>query len=544
MIVLEDNKSDIFALSYKKNTIVKIHFLLLGLLASTVIDGHCKDNISKFEIETTQPRQTIDCFGASDAWSMNKLGLWPEEQQNQIADWLFSCENDHTGKPKGIGLSVWRFNLGAGSEEQGDSSKINPSTRTECFLNADGSYNWNKQKGQRNFMKLAKERGVNYFLAFLNSPPVYFTQNGLATNTGRGASFNLKDDCYDDLARFISTSIKGLYTYDGIKIDYLSPVNEPDGSWNWLGPKQEGTPASNHEIARLVKSISSQFVKDTVSTKILVNESSDYRCLMGIHQTDWQRGNTIRTFFSADSTETYLGAIPGVEPVIAGHSYWTNTPLSMLHDTRCALRDSVKKFGIGFWETELCIMGNDEEIGGGGGYDFTMKTALYVARVIHHDLVMADARSWQWWRAAGGNYKDGLIRIFSRDDMKSGRAVTSKLLWSLGNYSRFIRPNAVRYAINAFDKKGRVVTEGDTDPNGIMCSAYRNADGQWVVVAINYSSDQKSFPFCIDKIKNNDWQVYRTSDNEDENISPAGVVIGSKATLAPRSITTFVSVRR
>ena len=58
--------------------------------------------------------------------------------------------------------------------------------RAECFLNADGTYDWNKQQGQRNFLKLAKERGVNKFLAFLNSPPVYYTQNGLATNTGRG----------------------------------------------------------------------------------------------------------------------------------------------------------------------------------------------------------------------------------------------------------------------------------------------------------------------------------------------------------------------
>ena len=69
----------------------------------------------------------------------------------------------------------------------------------------------------------------------------------------------------------------------------------------------------------------------------------------------------------------------------------------------------------------------------------------------------------------------------------------------------------------------------------------QNADGQWVVVAINYSSENKSFPLSMD-IKNKiDWQVYRTSDNEDENISPIGIVKGSKATLLPRSITTFVS---
>jgi len=61
--------------------------------------------------------------------------LWPEEKQNQIADWLFSTENDANGQPKGIGLSLWRFNVGAGSAEQGDDSQIaSPWMRAECFL--------------------------------------------------------------------------------------------------------------------------------------------------------------------------------------------------------------------------------------------------------------------------------------------------------------------------------------------------------------------------------------------------------------------------
>ena len=86
-----------------------------------------------FTILPTSPEQHIQHFGASDAWSMQFLGLWSEKQQEQIADWLFSMENDETGKPKGIGLSLWRFNLGAGSEEQGEASQIQRGTRTQCF---------------------------------------------------------------------------------------------------------------------------------------------------------------------------------------------------------------------------------------------------------------------------------------------------------------------------------------------------------------------------------------------------------------------------
>jgi O-glycosyl hydrolase len=185
-------------------------------------------------------------------------------------------------------------------------------------------------------------------------------------------------------------------------------------------------------------------------------------------------------------------------------------------------------------------MGNDEEIGGGGGYDFTMKTALYVARVIHHDLVYANAESWSWWRAAGGDYRDGLIRIYSKDGWKSGWAADSKLMWALGNYSRFIRPGARRYDITAADQTGTVLPEGYNDPTGVMCSAYRNEDGRWVVVAINYSEELKPVNFRLDAGAASRWQMYRTSDISAESLAPVGECQG-ETSLAPRSITTFVS---
>lgn len=518
----------------KPNYIVASVFSLLA--SSAGIAAHAA---GKYVILSGSPRQTIRHFGASDAWSMQFLGLWPESEQRQIADWLFSMAEDAQGRPKGIGLSVWRFNLGAGSEEQGDASGINRGTRTECFLRADGSYDWSKQLGQRRFLALAKERGVGHFLAFLNSVPVYFTQNGLATNTGRGGTINLKPGCYTDAAKFLAAAMKGIERQDGIRFDYLCPVNEPDGSWNWQGPKQEGSPATNRETARLVKEISREFEKERIGTQILVNESSDLRCLIGTHDVGWQRGNTISTFFSADSTATYLGQTPNVPRLILGHSYWTNTPLDFMRSVRKQLRDTLRKYRVGFWQTETCIMGNDEEIGGGGGYDFTMKTALYVARIIHHDLVYADAESWSWWRAAGGNYKDGLLRVFSDDGMKTGWVSDSKLLWSFGNYSRFVRPGAVRYGMAAIDSSGNIVDEGDTDPKGIMCSAYKNADGTWAVVVINYASTLRPFEVSIDGHPAH-WQMYRTSERPAENLAPAGRTDGS-VMLPPRSVTTFVS---
>ena len=514
-------------------------FLLTCYIYVTI--NHCiAESENHYIIYPDSVYQTIDNFGASDAWSMRFLGEWPDNKQSQIADWLFSTENDSKGNPKGIGLSLWRFNIGSGSLEQGEKSQINYETRTECFLNSNGTYNWNKQKAQRNFLRLAKERGVKYFLGFLNSPPVFFTKNGLATNTGRDGTFNLKDDCYDDYAHFIADVIEGLKANDNFTLNYISPVNEPDGHWNWIGPKQEGSPATNREISKITHYIGNELQKRNLNTNILINESSDYRCLLGIHMTDWQRGNSIECFFSKDSIDTYIKDIHNVAPIIAGHSYWTNTPLSALKEYRIKLNKAIKKHNIKFWQTETCIMSNDEEIGGGGGYDRTMKTALYVARIIHHDLVFANASAWQWWRAAGEDYKDGLLRMINDSQNGEREIIDSKLLWTFGNYSRFIRPGAVRLGVIVNNDKNRII-EGDTNPKGIMCSAYRNLDKSYIIVAINYSDVDKPFYFNINGKEIKNYKIYRTSDTPKENLSIINTKLdNNKAILKSKSVTTFV----
>jgi len=333
-----------------------------------------KPGVSKFVVESKIKYQTIDNFGASDGWSMQFIGLWPGEKQDKMADWLFSTENDAKGNPKGIGLSLWRFNIGAGSTEQGKASGIDDVwRRSECFLLPDGTYDWNKQKGQRNFMQLAKHRGVDQFLGFILSAPVYWTQNGLATNTGRGATFNLKEDRYDDFARFMADVVQGIEKNEGIKINYICPFNEPDGHWNWSGSGQEGTAATKYEMARTVRLTGPEFANRKISTKILVSESFDYNCMYRTHPyTKPDRGYQIQSFFTPDSTDAYIGNVPNVPRLMAAHSYWTNTPITDLRSIRMEMGDVLKKNKVSFWQTELCIMNNDKEIGGGGAKDLTM----------------------------------------------------------------------------------------------------------------------------------------------------------------------------
>ena len=130
-------------------------------------------------VNPTVTYQTIHGFGASDAWNADFVGkYWNNSVKSDIAKKLFSKNFLGNGNPEGIGLSRWRFNIGAGSAEQGTASNIEMAERrAECFLNEDGSYNWNKQSGQQWFLTQAKTYGVENLVAFVNSPPRFFTKN-------------------------------------------------------------------------------------------------------------------------------------------------------------------------------------------------------------------------------------------------------------------------------------------------------------------------------------------------------------------------------
>ncbi len=88
----------------------------------------------------------MDHFGASDAWSGQFVGNWPTQKKEAIADLLFSNAMDDQGNPIGIGLSLWRINLGSGCAEQGEESGIRyPWRRAPSFLDKNGKFDSERQ---------------------------------------------------------------------------------------------------------------------------------------------------------------------------------------------------------------------------------------------------------------------------------------------------------------------------------------------------------------------------------------------------------------
>lgn len=471
--------------------------------------------------------QVMDGFGASDAWRTQFVGKnWPLEKREYIADLLFSQEIDNNGNPKGIGLSIWRFNISAGTAEQGESSDIkNPWRRGECFQNPDGSYNWDKQAGQQWFLIAAKARGVEKLLAFTNAPPVHLSNNAKGYATKGNIHMNIKPGQMGDYANFLADVVEH-FNQHAIFFDYLSPVNEPQ--WNWDDPSQEGTPALNEEIYALVKYLSNELHSRNLKTSIIIGEAGTIghaSIPMDSHGIIRDGRDDQARFFFGESSPFYIGDLPNVEKTISAHSYHSVWPIGQQVEYRTLVGQQIKLANpeLGYWMSEYCILQPNDEIGRGNGRDLTMKTALYVARIIHNDLTLCDAKSWQWWTAITQvDYKDGLVYLDDGSNGESGEmggevkslqfdgeVRDSKLLWVLGNYSRFIRPGMVRIKCD--------LSEEQSIEDGLLVSAYKNTEsGENVYVLINLSG--KEFNVKFDK--NVQTKTYITDKDQSLKLNP------------------------
>ncbi|MHB1459665.1 MAG: glycoside hydrolase [Armatimonadota bacterium] len=496
-------------------------------------------------VDPSKTRQTIHSFGASDAWRCGFVGMnWPEDKRRAIADLLFSRKVDADGNPKGIGLSMWRFYLGAGNQEQGDASGIGDTwRRAECFLNPNGSYDWSKCKGQRWFLDAAKSRGVEYLLTFANAAPVQYSLNGKAYSDPGRNSMNIRADRMPDYARYL-VDVVDHFHHTATKINYVSPVNEPQ--WGWESGSQEGTPASNVEMHAITQMVAEGLRDRKLASKVILGEAGDIEYLTGT-KSGTSRSDQIRSFWEP-SSPSFIGRLPNVEHALSGHSYWTTWPVASLISSRQKLSRRIADIDpkMAFWQSEFCVMEKNDDVGQGSGRDLGIDTALYVARVIHHDLVIANASHWSWWTALSeSDYKDGLIyldyeksytgsRSGNRAELQlNGKVLPSKILWAVGNYSRFVKPGMVRVELELDD--GRSLLEQATS---VMASAYMDKRSrQLVIVAINYTKE--AVPFTVKTaVRGRKFSTYTTSATDDLRMN--SVSSGSLA-LPARSVVTFVA---
>jgi hypothetical protein len=135
--------------------------LLIGFALTLNLLQPEPGKVEQDTIDLSVEFQTIEHFGASDCWTIESIcKFWSEQNKQRIADLLFSLD-------KGIGLSCWRFNIGAGLD---DTMPV-PYRTVESFAIAEGVYDWSRCAGQRWFLRAAKNRGVCPLLSRFRQQP-------------------------------------------------------------------------------------------------------------------------------------------------------------------------------------------------------------------------------------------------------------------------------------------------------------------------------------------------------------------------------------
>ncbi|HEY0075277.1 MAG TPA: glycoside hydrolase [Abditibacteriaceae bacterium] len=479
-------------------------------------------------VHTAERRQIIDNFGASGAWSMDPISkTWSEENKNRLADLLFD-------KEKGIGLSLWRFNIGAGGNLPGKATLWDPWRGVECFKqSAEQPYDWSRQAGQQWFLRAAKARGVEKTLAFVNSPPIWLTANGKAHCDDTTGSTNLPVGNEKPFGKFLADVLKH-FQDEGLPFDYLSPINEP--SWEWKGG-QEGNRYNNEDTRRVVKAVDAELRAAGLKTQIDVNDSGDLRLLLDdAAYRNYRRAQSPKVVARIGNENVNKGKYrevardllgdPEVRRIagnaISSHSYWTYDNHHDLQNLRALWHENLQKISPGarYWQSEVCIMEHGRDLG--------MNTALRVAKLIHYDLVAAQASAWHWWLAvSSGDYKDGLI--YTDFNAKGGpqNILPSKTLWTLGHYSRFIRPGARRVQLST-----------SALPDDLLASAYvDSANKKLIVVLVNENNAPRLLQLRFDRAVG-EMKSWITDDKND--LTPGAASNGAYQ-VPPRSVVTLVS---
>ncbi len=490
----------------------------------------------KVTLNSSKTYQEMEGFGASDCWLPNQIGQYWTSNRNEIAQLLFSQNiSSVTNEAVGIGLSVWRVNLGAGSAEQGDDSNIEPNNRAESYFYG-GSWDWKKCAGQRYFMEQAKNMGCENFVLFSNSPLVEYTANGMGYSDN-GAYGNIKADAYTSYAEYMA-EVAQHFTEQGYNISHISPVNEPQYNW---GPgengeaSQEGSGWQNKEVAQLARELDKSLSSRNLSTGIMIGEAGHWVCL---YEGNSDRENCINAFFNP-SSEAYVGDLSHIGNLICAHSYWTMDTWSSMREVRAKVKAAADARGLKLYQTEWSMLDKaPADLTGGyeGASEFDI--AQYMSRIIHNDITVAGVSSWSYWTAMsverwGQKNRFELIKTtpvggeYSDDFTQGGTVTATPNLWVLGNYSLFVRPGYKRVELSLDESKD------------FFGSAYVSPDSKTMVIVLtNYD---KTNGVTVDMARPAGTQaVFTYTTTADKNLKQSRFNLNDKVFIDPASVTTIV----
>lgn len=458
----------------------------------------------KIRINSDVKLQSFNGFGASGAWWAQEVGGWSEadeksgiSKRDRISQLLYS-------KKDGIGLNIYRYNIGGGSVESGRGSFSEPLRRTECFYDEKGNYDWSKDKNAVYMMKKAAGDGADEIILFVNSPVEKFTKNHLAhTDKNKPFTENLPKKNYEAFAKYCA-DVTEHFVKEKLPIKYLSPVNEP--LWIWNGG-QEGCHYRPKSVKKVMKATLLEMKKRKALDEVRLSgaENGDIRWFNKSYTRQLLRDSEVRNHLDGVDVHSYCLPVPQF------------LPFKSLLNNRVVFVKRFRKWmdknypGVSINMSEWTDMV--------GGRDKTMTSALRMANVIHEDIAFLGASSWSHWIAVSEvDYCDGLIYI----NLPERTFEMTKRYYVTGNFSKYLTLGATR-------------TECLCDDEEVKALAFLS-DGKTTLIIINDSEKEKELSLEIPK----EALVTVAVTNETKDLDEQTYIGLENLKITKKSVTTIV----
>lgn len=414
-------------------------------------------------------------WGVSLCWWANVVGSYAN--RDQYVDLAFTQ----------LKLNIARYNIGGG---ENPTTNILTSYRAKMqgFEPTNGVWNWNADLNQRWVLKAAVARGVNLVDAFANSPPWWMTVSGSVTGSTNGTSNNLQTSYQNAFATYLATVVSNLTVLDGVRFNYVTPLNEPSGSWKY-GGSQEGCHMTTAQQAPVITALKSALSVSLPSAGIDAPEDVD-------------------PYQSVTDLNSYSSTVLNDIALCTTHTYGVNGSSS--------LASKVSSLGKPFWVSE---------------YGDNDATGLTMARRIHDDIVGMAARAWCYWQvvdsAGGWGFLYNPLTTNSSGGFTTNYTINQKF-YVMGQFSKYIRPGC------------KIINVNDTN----TLAAYTASNSTLVLVTFNTNTNNINVTYNVSAFGAVPWQVAVTQTMSGENMAakpPLQVINNQFTSLIPaKSVTTFV----
>ncbi len=417
-------------------------------------------------------------WGTSLCWWANVVGSYPN--RNYYMDLAFNT----------LQLNIVRYNIGGGEDPANPVANQGYRTIMQGFEPTNGIWNWNADANQRWVLEQALSRGATLVDAFANSPPWWMCVNSNCVGNAADTN-NLQVDCETNFAVYLATVVSNLTVLDGDHFDYVTPMNEPNGS-KWYGssgPSQEGCDMNPAQEGRVVADLRTALNTSAPSLGIDAAEDVD----------PYQTYNDLVNYSS-----TQLGDVA----LFTTHTYSTTGESTLASEASSEKRT--------LWVSEY---------GDSDGSGMTM------ARRIHDDITTMDLRAWVYWQvvdsASGWGFLLDSLLATTNSSYNPNPTINEKF-YVMGQFSEFIRPGC------------NIISVNDTN----TLAAWNPSNSTLVLVMVNNAAFSTNVTYNLADFGSLPWLGSATQTASGENMTTlaAPVVANGQfsATFPADSVTTIV----